>query len=432
MHHLLFTISLACGLLASVNVPAQVRDTVAGIPVNYDESKVGDYKASLPDPLVMNNGAKVTTARQWMKRRRPEVVKLFEENQYGKWPARKPKLRYTVNKDLGFDGTAIRKQVTLYFSPDDNGPRVDVLIYLPKDADSPVPLLLNLSFMQNNITVSDPGVKQGRRWDQKTMTMVPVETPANARGFGMDNTIKTFLKEGYGFATMCYTDIDPDFNHGARLGVRGLYLQKGQEEPAGDDDWGSISAWAWGVSNVIDYFEKDPDINAKRIALTGCSRLGKTTMWAGAREQRIAVVIASCSGEGGAALSRRDFGETVAHLTEPTRFPYQFARNYGKYAKDVTKLPVDANMLIALVAPRPLLLQTGTTDNWSDPKGEFYAAVEAGKVYELLGKDDLGTNVMPMADHPIYNTLGYVMHEGGHGVLPQDWNYYLEFIKKFL
>ncbi len=430
MKHLILTVSVACCLMVAGSTSAQNKDTVAGIPVNYDESKVGDYKATLPDALTLQNGKKVQNAKEWYRKRRPEILKLFEENQYGKWPAKKPKLRYDVSQDYGLEGSAVRKQVTIYFSKDNGGPRVDVLIYLPKDANGPVPLLLNLSFSPNCLTVADPGVKDGRRWDKQGNLSIVKSNPEMA-GYGLDATVKEFIKEGYGFATLCYTDIEPDFKDGVKYGVRSLYLKDGQTSPA-DDEWGAISAWAWGVSNVIDYFEKDPDIDATRIALTGCSRLGKTTMWAGARESRIAVVIASCSGEGGAALSRRNFGETVAHLTEPSRYPYQFAANYGKYAADVTKSPVDANLLVALIAPRPLLLSTGSTDNWSDPKGEFYAAVEAGPVYELLGKYDLGTNVMPAAEKPIYNTLGYVMHDGGHGVLPQDWKYYLDFIKLYL
>lgn len=427
---LLTTISL--GAMLCFGAQAQDREVIAGIPVNYDESKVGDYKVGLPDPLTLQNGKKVTTVKEWEKKRRPEIVKIFEENQFGKWPARKPKLRYDITEDMGFEGTARRKQLTVYFSEDKEGPRVDVLIYLPKDANGPVPLLFNLSFMQNNINVSDPGVKEGRRWDAKTRTMVPVKSMGGGmRGFGMDATIKKYLKEGFGFATLCYTDIEPDFLNGATLGVRGLYLKDGATEPAADE-WGAISAWAWGVSNIMDYFEKDKDIDAKRIALTGCSRLGKTTMWTGAREQRIAVVMASCSGEGGAAMSRRVYGETVAHLTEKTRYPYQFAANYGKYGNDLTNMPMDAHMLVALIAPRPLLLQTGNTDNWSDPKGEFISAVEAAPVYELYGKSTLGTDVMPDADQPIYTTLGYVMHDGGHGVIPQDWDYYLEFMKRYL
>lgn len=424
-------LSLLTGIMAVAGAEAQDRDTIAGIPVNYDETKVGDWHKGLPDPLVMSNGKPVTTAKQWYKQRRPEIVRIFEENQYGKWPGKKPALRYDVSTDEGFGGEAVRKQVTVYYSKDNDGPRADVLIYLPKDANAPVPLLLNLSFSPNNLVVSDEGVKPGRRWDQKTGTMVTVESTPEMKAFAMDDIVKKFLKEGYGFATVCYTDITPDFNDDDNLGLRGLYKKPGQSERA-SDDWGSISAWAMGVSVIMDYLVSDKDIAPNRIALTGCSRLGKTTLWTAALETRFAVVMPSCSGEGGAALSRRDFGETVAHLAAPTRFPYQFAPEYGYWADKVSEMPMDSNLLIALIAPRPLLLQTGSTDNWSDPKGEFIAAVEAGKVYKLLGKDDLGTDVMPAAEQPIWHTLGYVMHEGGHGVLPQDWDYYLEFMKRFL
>ena len=432
MKHFLLTATLACCVLASAGASAQDRDVIAGIPVNYDESKTGDWQATLPDLLTLQNGKPVTTAKQWYRQRRPEVLRIVEENQYGRWPARKPKVSYEIDEDLGLGGTAVRKQVTLRFGNDADSPRADVLIYLPKDANAPVPLLLNLSFSPNNLTVADPGVKPGRRWDAKTESYVEAEAAPGRMRFGLDDTIRKYLKEGYGFATVCYTDFEPDVNHAAKYGVRSLWFKDGQDEPAGDDEWGAISAWAWGVSNIIDYFEKDPDIDASRIALTGCSRLGKTTIWAGARDQRIAVVIPSCSGEGGAALSRRNYGETVAHLTEGTRFPYQFSRNYAGWADKVEQMPMDAHFVIALIAPRPLLLSTGNTDNWSDPKGEFLAAVQAGKVYELLGEDDLGTDEMPPAETPIFNTLGYVMHDGGHGVLPQDWDYYLEFMKLYL
>ncbi|MBP3332042.1 MAG: acetylxylan esterase [Tidjanibacter sp.] len=426
--YLIFSLLLTVAMAATSNATAQ--NALVGIPVNYDESKAGDYKATLPDPLIMLDGTKVTTAKQWEKKRRPEIIKLFEEHQHGKWPAKKTKIHYNVEEDLGLGGSAVRKQTTIYFSPNEDGPKVDVLIYLPKEAKGPVPLLLNVSFTANNITVSDPGVKEGYNWDEKTKTKTPAKSSDNTEGFKLDETIKRFLNEGFGFATLHYTDIEPDFLGGISYGVRSLYLKPG-EEPAADE-WGAISAWAWGISRVMDYFEKDPDIDAKRIAITGLSRLGKTIMWAAARDQRIAVVLSSCSGEGGAAISRRNFGETIGHLVEKTRFPYWYAANYSKYGADVTKLPVDAHMLVALIAPRPCLLQTGSTDNFSDSKGEFYSAIEAGKVYRLLGKDDLGTTELPKPNQPIYHTLGYFMHEGGHTTLPTDWNIFLEYCKRYL
>jgi hypothetical protein len=232
-------------------------------------------------------------------------------------------------------------------------------------------------------------------------------------------------------ATVYYGDIDPDFLGGVPFGVRALYLKPGQTEPA-PNEWGSIAAWAWGLSRAVDYFETDGGVDARRIAIMGVSRLGKTVMWAGAHDTRIAMVIASCSGEGGAAQSRRNYGETIAHLVEPTRYPYQFCANYAKFANRVSELPVDAHMLVALIAPRPVLLQTGDTDFWSDPKGEFLAAVAAGPVYRLLGKQGLETDQMPPAGQPILNTIGYFMHAGGHGTLPSDWEVFLKFMEMHL
>jgi hypothetical protein len=182
----------------------------------------------------------------------------------------------------------------------------------------------------------------------------------------------------------------------------------------------------------MDYLETDKAVDSKRVAIYGVSRLGKTVMWAGAHDTRFAMVIASCSGEGGAALSRRNYGETIAHLTAPTRYPYQFAANYGNYAAHPDQSPVDANLLVALMAPRPVLLQTGDTDFWSDPKGEFLAAVAAEPVYRLFGKQGLETDKMPEAGTPILHTIGYYEHAGGHGTMPGDWEYFLKFMEMHL
>jgi hypothetical protein len=412
---------------AKAPVEKPLPTEVAGIPVNYDEAKVGTY--TLPDPLVLANGKPVRDEKNWNKLRRPEIVRLFEENQYGRSPGRPPGMSFDVF-DKGtpaFDGKAIRRQVTIYLSADKGGPKINLLVYLPAAAQKPVPLLLNISFSANSTVVDDPGVKPGEVWDLKTHKRVP---GAQGKVFGRVN-VPLLIDAGFGVATFYYGDVEPDDPEGLPYGIRALYLKPGQSKPA-PEEWGTIAAWAWGMSRAMDYLETDKGVDAKRVAITGISRLGKTVMWAGAHDTRFAMVIESCSGEGGAALSRRDYGETIAHLVEPTRYPYQFAANYSKYAGFPDTAPFDANMLITLIAPRPLLLQTGSTDFWSDPKGEFLAGVAAGPVYQLFGKDGLDTDQWPPAKTPILHTIGYYMHDGGHGMMPSDWNIYLEFMKMHL
>src|SRR5215207_7616426 len=396
---------------------------VAGIPVNYDESLVGSY--TLPNPLVFADGKPVRDAKSWYRKRRPEIVHLFEEHQFGRSPGRPSGMSFDVF-DKGtpaLGGKALRRQVTVYFSRDKAGPKMNLLVYLPAGARKPVPLLLNLSFTANSNAVDDPGVKPGEVWGRDRK-----RAPATrGTSFGRLDVLP-FLAAGIGVATVYYGDIDPDFPGGIQHGARALDLKPGQTEPA-PDEWGTIAAWGWGLSRALDYFETDKGVDAKRVAIVGASRLGKAVLWAGARDTRFALVIASCSGEGGAALSRRYFGETVKHLTAPTRYPYQFAANYQKHADRVEQSPIDAHMLLSLVAPRPLLLQTGDTDLWSDPKGEFLAAVAAGPVYGLLGGRGLGTDQMPPAGLPILHTLGYYMHAGGHGTIPSDWEQFLRFMQ---
>src|SRR5271157_361024 len=415
------------GLIGPVTVIAQQsRPMIAGIPVNYDEGLVGTY--TLPDPLVLANGQQVRDPKTWNEKRRPEIVRLFEENEYGRAPGRPAGMSFDVF-DKGtpaLEGKAIRRQVTVYFSADKAGPKMDLPIYLPAEAKKPSPLLLNISFSANSSVVNDPGVKPGEVWGRGNK-----RAPAPAgMTFGRINVAR-LLERGIGFATVYYGDIDPDFLGGVPLGVRALYLKKGQADPA-PDEWGAIAAWAWGLSRAMDYLETDKGVDAKRVAITGASRLGKTVMWAGARDPRFAMVIASCSGEGGAALSRRNYGETIAHLVAPSRYPYQFCANYAKYATHVDQFPVDANLLVALMAPRPVLLQTGDQDGWSDPKGEFLAAVAAAPVYKLFGKQGLDTDQWPAAGTPILHTIGYYMHAGGHGTIPSDWDVFLKYMQMFL
>lgn len=412
-------------LLSAARMDAQAPDTVAGIPVNYNESKIDSYV--LPNPLELNNGERVSDQNTFINQRMPEILQGFRENQYGLVPAIKSQCTIDVFDPgtLAFDHRALRKQVRIWFSEDTAGPGADVLIYLPSEIVKPVPVMLMLNFTANSCMVDDPGVRRGKIWNQKQQLV-----PAPEQSFFGAFDVMHFLEAGIGIAMVYYGDIEPDFKEGIKYGgVRG-YFSESEENEFRPDAWGAIAAWAWGLSQIMDYLEIDEDVDSKRVALFGISRLGKTVLWAGASDPRFAMVIASCSGEGGAALSRRNFGETIAHLTTPSRYPYQFCANYQMFAKNPNKLPVDAHMLLALIAPRPVLLQTGTEDLWSDPKGEFLAAIAAEPVYELFDKKGLEINQMPYPGEAILNTIGYYMHEGGHGTVPSDFQIFIEFIQK--
>lgn len=418
------TKSFLCATLLAAMVPAYAQEYKPKVPTNTDESQVKPY--TLPDVLKTSDGKPVKDAKTWWAKRRPEIVSLFETYQYGKAPGRPREESFEVF-DKGtpaFAGKAIRRQVMIHLSKDPAAPQIQLVEYIPAKAKGPSPMLLSISFTAASNMIDDPGIKAGMVWDAKSKTRVPA---SQGRKFGKID-VEAFLDAGIGISTFYYGDLEPDYLGGLPQGNRARYLKPGQAAPA-VDEWGAIADWAWGMSRVMDYFETDKSIDTKQVAVHGVSRLGKTTMWAGAHDQRFAAVIASCSGEGGAALSRRNYGETVADLTDPTRYPYQFAANYAKFGEDVTKLPMDAHMLVALVAPRPLLLQTGSTDTWSDPKGEFEAELAAGPVYTLLGKQPLGTGVWPAPGTPIFHDLAYYMHDGGHGMVPGDWKVYVDFLK---
>jgi hypothetical protein len=400
---------------------------VAGIPVNYDEAKVGTY--TLPDPLVTSKGARVRDAATWTRVRRPEILRMIETTQFGRAPG-KPATVVVDRFDTGtvaLGGRAIRRQTTLYFTEDRSGPKAELLSYLPADAKGPVPLLLQISFSPNQNVVADSGIKPGEIWSAREKKRVPA-TAAGA--FGRVDVLP-FLEQGIGFATLYYGDIEPDFDGGIPFGIRGRYLKPGQAQFA-PDEWGTIAAWAWGLSRVMDHLETEPAVDAKRVALLGASRLGKTVLWTGATDQRFAIILASVSGESGAALSRRNYGETLRHMTDSSRYDYQFARAYQTYGNRVDQLPFDGHLLVSLIAPRPLLLQTGSTDYWSDPKGEYLAAEAASPVWRLLGTEGLGIDHFPAAGEPVLSRLGYYMHAGGHGILRQDWPVFLAFMRKHL
>ena len=390
-----------------------LRRAATGHVSNYDEAKVPP--CTLPDPLVLQNGKPVRSAGVWRKQRRPEILKLYQTEIYGGVPKLAPKVKWEVTETITnvLDGAAVRKEIVGHVGTSPDGPTVHVHLYLPANATKPVPVLLHLVFFGD----TPPAVSAN------------VTNAARPR-FSENGPITDMLARGYGYATFRYTEIEGDSRTNNLTLVRKLALAPGQTNVTADD-WGTISAWAWGASRVLDYFETDRAVDAKRVGVVGHSRLGKTVLWIGASDPRVALVFSSCGGEMGSALARRDFGESVDDMA--ANFPWQFAGNFQKYAGHWNDMPVDAHMLIALNAPRPVFVTGGTQDQWADPYGEFLAEVAAGPVYRLLGKKDLGTGELPPLDTPlITGDLGFHYHTGGHTITASDWKAFLDFADSHL
>jgi len=390
---------------------------------NYDEQKVPEY--TLPDPLTMTDGTAVADAQTWKSHRRPEILELFRHYVYGRSPIERPEDMFFQVFDLernALGELAKRKQVTVYFTGKKEEPKMDILIYLPKNADKPVPTFVLLNFGGNHTIHSDPSIKLSEAWMRPGEGVEDHRATEASRGRSSSRfPIEQILKRGYGLATIYYGDIDPDFHDGFKNGVHPKF-----DRERGPDAWGSIGAWAWGLSRAMDYFEMDDEIDQSKIAVLGHSRLGKTALWAGARDQRFAIVISNDSGCGGAALSRRAYGETVKRIN--TSFPHWFCDNFKTFNDKEEELPVDQHMLIALIAPRPVYVASADEDLWADPRGEFLSCRHAEPVYRLLGQKGLSKRGMPDLNQPVNaGAMGYHVRSGRHALTEYDWQRYMDF-----
>jgi len=360
----------------------------------------------LPDPLTTDTGNRVTTSDQWQKIRRPEILELFRTNVYGRAPIGRPNtLRFDVQEinETATGGQATLKRIDIHFSGSGGESVIELELFIPNKAPRPVPgFVLICNRGRNNI---DPT-------REEKSPFWPAER---------------LVERGYVAAAFLNSDLDPDNFDDFKNGVHGIFDPKNTKRAP--DAWGTIAAWAWGASRVMDYFETDKDIDEKRIGVVGHSRGGKAALWCGAEDERFALTISNDSGCTGAALARNKKGERVKIIN--TSFPYWFCENYKKFNDKEDEMPIDQHELIALMAPRLVYVASASQDEWADPEGEFLACVHADPVYQLFGLPGVGATTMPNAQEPLHTGyIGYHIRTGNHNLTEYDWDRYMDFADK--
>ena len=366
---------------------------------NYDESKVGSY--TLPELLKTQSGQTISTVAEWEKVRRPEILKLFEDHVYGQVPKDYDDIQFRIkNTDKkAMGGKATLKEVEITVFRNQKTATINLLLFTPNQVKKPVPVFLVLNHR---------GIK--------TMDV----TRGNKDGFWPAEEV---IEAGYGIAGFDVVDFAPDHKENFSQGVLDqLY----PEQLAMDNGMRALGAWGWGASRAIDYFETDRSVDATKVITVGHSRGGKASLWCGAQDQRVAITISNESGNSGAALSRRNFGETVERIV--TTFPYWFCPNYRQYGNNEAKLPVDQHMLIGLIAPRAVYVASAAEDLWADPKGQYLALKEAQPVYRLYGFEPSLPEEMPVVNKQVIRpAMGFHNREGKHNMTLYDWQQFIRF-----
>ncbi len=391
---------------------------------NFDEDRVPAY--ALPDPLRTAGGGAITSSSEWEARRRPELLDLFRRHVYGRVPEATKAVRIEVEHQETFDmsdGAARTTQYRMLLTSGRGTLPIDVLAVLPRESEErPAPVVTALNFRGNHTVCDDPRVRITGSWIPPDTGVEMNHGTEAGRGTRASRwPLDLIVGAGMGLVTVYCGDLDPDYDDGFANGVHGLV-----ESPRDRDEesWGTIGGWAWGLSRLADLLQDDPRVDSSRIAVLGHSRLGKTALWAAAQDERFAAAISNESGCGGAAISRREYGETVRAIT--SRFPHWFCSTFADYAGRAHELPVDQHELIALLAPRPAQVGSAEDDRWSDPYGEYLAVRHAAPVYRLYGYETVESESMPGTGAVAGARVGYHCRAGGHDLAREDWQVYLD------
>ena len=412
-------------LLLFQNLSHDLKSQTEGY--NYDESKVPDYE--LPLLLESDLGGRISTKEEWNSIRRPEILNHLEEEVYGKNEI--PLGQLTVRTkflESGYSEFGIRKQYSITFSRREKELILNILVFLPTKIEKPVPVFLGLNFRGNHTISKDNEIIITPSWIRSGNGVKNNRSLEEGRGIASSRwDIKQILSKGYGLITAYYGEIDPDFDDGFKNGIHGLLNPNRKQKP---NSGGAIDAWAWGLSRIVDFISIDEQFDHSRIIVIGHSRLGKAALWSGAKDERIAMVISNNSGCGGAAISRRKFGETVKRINDS--FPHWFCPNYKKYNDREETCVVDQHSLLSMIAPRPLYVASATKDLWADPKGEFYSLQATEPVYRLYGFKLNFTwyeklNRISGMEKFKLDRMGYHIRDGKHDVTSYDWKRYLDF-----
>jgi hypothetical protein len=365
---------------------------------NFEESKVPAY--TLPAVLKTADGTVISDTTAWEKRRRPEILTLFENHVYGQMPKKYDSLTFQVTHEVenAMNGKARLKEVTITVWEKKESANIHLVLFIPSHLKNPAPAFLFINNRDKSNTDPTRAVKSDF-WPAELV-----------------------IESGYAMAAFHVSDAAPDDKDTYQEGILRLYprqLEAGNGMKA-------IGAWAWAASRVLDYFQEERDIDASSVAVVGHSRGGKAALWAGAQDQRFAIVISNCSGNTGAALSRRRFGETVKMINN--QFPHWFADSYKKYNENEAALPVDQHMLISLMAPRPVYVTNASEDLWADPKGTYLSLLHAQKAYTLYRRHSGLSPEPPAINSPIINSYqGYHIREGIHDLTAYDWKNFILF-----